>query len=117
MPQDNGNKTDVRWVTLTNRHGIGLLAAGEELLNVSAHHYRPEDLDAARHTYELKRRDETILNLDYRQSGLGSNSCGPGPLPQYIIAPEEMSFTVRLRPFNAGAQSATALFQEIPQPW
>jgi beta-galactosidase/beta-glucuronidase len=117
MPQDNGNKTDVRWVTLTNRHGIGLLAAGEELLNVSAHHYRPEDLDAARHTYELSRRDETILNLDYRQSGLGSNSCGPGPLPQYIIAPEEMSFTVRLRPFNAGAQSATALFQETPQPW
>jgi beta-galactosidase/beta-glucuronidase len=116
VPQENGNKSDVRWAALTNRQGIGLLAAGEGLLNVSAHHYRTEDLAAARHTYELVRRDETILNLDYRQAGLGSNSCGPGPLPEYLIAPEAMSFTVRLRPFNAEAISPAALYRRVPQP-
>jgi beta-galactosidase len=45
VPQENGNKTDVRWAALTSRQGIGLLAAGETLLNIPAHHhYRMEDL-------------------------------------------------------------------------
>jgi hypothetical protein len=117
MPQENGNKTDVRWAVLSNRYGTGLLAAGDQLLNVSAHHYRVEDLDAARHTFELERRDETIFNLDILQSGLGSNSCGPGPLPQYLISPQEMTFSVRLRPFNTEAVSPTTLFLKRPQPW
>lgn len=51
------------------------------------------------HAHELRRREETYLNLDYRQGGLGSNSCGPRPLPQYLLMPEPMSFRVRLRPF------------------
>jgi beta-galactosidase/beta-glucuronidase len=117
MPQENGNKTDVRWVALSNRHGTGLLAAGNELLNVSAHHYRMENMDNAKHTYELERCDETILNLDHLQSGLGSNSCGPGPLAQYLITPQEMTFSIRLRPFNTEAASTTALFHNWPQSW
>jgi beta-galactosidase/beta-glucuronidase len=115
MPQENGNKTDVRWVALTNNQGVGLFAAGLELLNASASHYRIQDLDEARHTYELEEREETILNLDHVVSGLGSNSCGPGPLAQYLIAPDEMSFTIRLRPFNAEAISAAALYRNRPE--
>jgi beta-galactosidase/beta-glucuronidase len=117
MPQENGNKTDVRWVALTSRQGIGLFAAGTELLNASALHYRAQDLDEARHTYELEPRDETILNLDHCMSGLGSNSCGPGPLPKYLISPEEMSFSVRLRPFNTESNSPVALYKNRPQIW
>src|SRR5262249_18583850 len=82
-PQENGNKTDVRWAAVTNARGIGLLAVGMPLLNVSAHQYTLEDLTRARHTYELSRRNETFLYLDHAQAGLGSQSCGPGPLPQY----------------------------------
>jgi beta-galactosidase len=76
-PQENGNKTDVRWVSLTNESGIGLLAVGHTtdgnspLLEVSAHHFTAGDLVAARHTYELNRCEGIALNLDYRQSGLG----------------------------------------------
>jgi hypothetical protein len=101
VPEENGNKTDVRWATLTNAKGIGLHASADRPLEVSAHHFTPEDLAAARHTHELVRRSEIILHLDYGQSGLGSASCGPGRLPKYRIQPQEMRYRVYLRPFTA----------------
>ncbi|GAG06117.1 unnamed protein product, partial [marine sediment metagenome] len=78
MPQENGNKTDVRWIMLTNDAGVGLLAFGMPLMEVSVSHYTADDLYRAFHTCELIRRNKVILNLDYRQSGLGGASCGPG---------------------------------------
>jgi beta-galactosidase len=100
VPQENGNKTDVRWVTLTNEDGVGLLAVGMPLLNASAHHFTTEDLTQAAHTYELTWQDDVTLNLDYAQSGLGNESCGPGVLPQYLLEPREVHFRLRLRPFS-----------------
>ena len=111
-PQENGNKTDVRWVALTDEEGIGLLAVGMPLLNVSAHHFATEDLTRATHTYELKRREEITLNLDYQQSGLGNASCGPGVLPQYLIQPQETRFSVRLRPFSERVSSPMELSKQ-----
>ena len=115
MPQENGNKTDVRWAALTNAAGHGLLVAGvlgddeAPWLNVSAHHYSIEDLTEAKHTYELKWQDEVTLNLDYAQGGLGNGSCGPGVLPQYLLQPGELSFGLWLRPFNTAETSAVEL--------
>jgi hypothetical protein len=109
VPEENGNKTEVRWVSLTGADGIGLLASGQPLLNASAHHYTTQNLTEARHPYELKRLDEVILNLDYGQSGLGSAACGPGRLEKYQLKAEEMRFSVRLRPFNSQKESAAAL--------
>jgi hypothetical protein len=100
FPQENGNKTDVRWAAVTDIRGMGLLAVGMPRLNVSAHHYTTEDLTNARHTYELVRRDETILNLDHAQAPLGSASCGPGPLEKYLLEAKPTEFSVRLRPFS-----------------
>ena len=111
-PQENGNKADTRWAAVTNIRGMGLLAVGMPLINVSAHHYTPEDLTKAEHTYELKRRNETILNLDYRQDGLGSNSCGPEPLAQYRLQPEETQFSVRLCPLNGEASAPMQLARQ-----
>ncbi len=104
-PQENGNKSEVRWAALTNSRGLGLLATTQPLLNVSVHHYTTQDLTDAQHTYDLKPRPETILHLDYAQSGLGSQSCGPGPLPQYLLQPSDVTFAVRLTPFSAEAVS------------
>ncbi|MEM2428531.1 MAG: hypothetical protein QXD52_04735, partial [Candidatus Bathyarchaeia archaeon] len=67
---------------------------------VSAHHYTIEDFEKAKHTYELKRRDDITLNIDYKQSGLGGGSCGPDTLPQYLVKPEHAHFAVRLRPIS-----------------
>jgi len=116
MPQENGNKTDVRWAALTNARGIGLIAVGMPGLEVSAHHYTTEDLTHARHTFDLVRRDETILNLDHRQAGLGSNSCGPGPLAQYLIEPVETTFSVRLKAFSAESISPLRVAREGLEP-
>lgn len=99
MPQENGNKTEVRWATLTDETGGGWRVAGlSSLLDVSAHHFTAEDLTKAMHTYELPWRDEITLNIDYAQCGLGNASCGPGVLPQYLLPPKEVEFAVRIEP-------------------
>ena len=101
-PQENGNKTDVRWALLTNDLDFGLLIVGMPLMEFSVHHYTIEDFEKAKHTYELKRRDDVMLNIDYKQSGLGGGSCGPDTLPQYLVKPEHIHFAVRLRPISPG---------------
>jgi beta-galactosidase len=98
FPQETGNKTDVRWAALTSSDGYGLLAIGMPSLEVTALHYSAEDLTAADHTYKLTERSEVIWNLDWKQTGLGGNSCGPGTLPQYRVFPEPVKFKVCLRP-------------------
>jgi len=113
MPQENGNKTDVRWVSLTNNSGFGLLAVGRPLMEVSAHHYTTEDLTMAKHTYELKRREDITLNLDYKQSGLGGGSCGPDTLPKYLVKPESVHFSVRFRPLLPNESAINLSKQEI----
>jgi len=100
-PQENGNKTDVRWVSLTGPDGVGLLAVGMPTLSVSAHHYTAEDFEKADHPYELARRDDITLNLDYRQTGVGGdNSWGARPHPEYTLYPKEYSYRFRIRGFD-----------------
>jgi len=54
----------------------------------------------------LVERDDVTLNLDYAQSGLGSEACGPGPLPRYLLQPEPTRFALRFRPFDVGGADA-----------
>ncbi|HEY9075286.1 MAG TPA: glycoside hydrolase family 2 TIM barrel-domain containing protein [Anaerolineaceae bacterium] len=99
-PQENGNKTEVRWAALADEDGTGLLAVGMPQLNFSVHHCTAEDIEAAKHPYQIKWRPEVFWNLDYAQSGLGSASCGPGRLEKYQLKAEETRFCLRLRPFS-----------------
>jgi len=106
-PQENGYKTDVRWLALTNKEGIGLLVGGDPLLSVSAHHFLTEDFDSGdkkrqRHTFDLKPRDLVNLNLDYKQMGVGGDtSWGARPHPQYRLPAQEYSYSFKLRPFSS----------------
>jgi beta-galactosidase len=100
VPQENGNKTDVRWAALTNDAGVGLLAVGTSLMETGVSHFTADDLYAAYHTNELTRQDETYWTLDVMQCGLGGNSCGPMTLPQYLIEPGQFQFSVLLRPVS-----------------
>jgi beta-galactosidase len=102
MPQENGNKTDVRWAALSDAAGIGLLVAAEPLLEVSASHFTAHDLYKAYHTNELVRRPEVCFNLDLAQCGLGGNSCGPKTLDKYMLWPAAAKFAILLRPFAPG---------------
>ncbi len=103
MPQEHGNKTDVRWAALANAAGTGLLVSANKLIEASASHYTAADLYQAMHTNELTARPEVILNLDIAQSGLGGASCGPGTLDKYLIQPGTYNLRLLLRPFGPGA--------------
>ncbi|WP_328452864.1 MULTISPECIES: glycoside hydrolase family 2 TIM barrel-domain containing protein [unclassified Amycolatopsis] len=109
-PQENGNKTDVRWVALTNKRGIGLLASGEPLLEVNASHFTPEDLSVgARHDYQLTARQDVVLRLNHKQMGVGGdNSWGAHTHDEYkLFADRDYSYTYRLRPLPRRDQAMT----------
>ena len=84
-PQENGNRTGVRWARLTAADGSGVLVTGHPVVELTARRWTSADLDAARHRTDLVARDAVYLNVDLAQHGLGSASCGPGVLPQYVL--------------------------------
>jgi len=103
-PQDNGNKTDVRWMTLTRADGKGLLALFETPLAVSVHNNPPADFHTARHINELTPHDKVYVTIDGAQMGLGGASCGPPPMKKYILDAEPVRFSYVFRP--AGSKRA-----------
>lgn len=98
MPQENGSRYGTEWASVTNELGMGLLFTGNLPFSFNASHYLPEDLDQAGHLHELVKRKETIVHLDYKMSGIGSNSCGPELLEKYRLDEKEFEFALQLRP-------------------
>ena len=69
--QETGNKTDIRWMAVTDADGDGLLVdAQDHLLEMSALNCTQEALEAAGHPYQIERTDNTVLTIDYAQMGL-----------------------------------------------
>ncbi|MGE5943760.1 MAG: glycoside hydrolase family 2 TIM barrel-domain containing protein, partial [Flavobacteriales bacterium] len=97
--QDCGNRSNVRWFTISNHNGVGLMVTASNLMDFSALHYTPLELEKANHPYELTRRKETILTIDMQHCGLGGGSCGPGPLDRYLLKTEKASFSFSIRPY------------------
>ena len=86
VPQDNGNRSDVRWVELTDDSGHGLRIESAQPFNFRAWNYDANDLDGPRHTCELPRRDHVTLNIDLLIHGVGGNdSWGARTLDAYTI--------------------------------
>ena len=104
-PQDNGYKSDVRWVEFTDADGKGVRVSGSVPLFVQALHYGWEDLEFARHRDRQQRiwnvkppRAEVCLNLDVRQLGLGGGSCGPKPMDRYCFPIARTDWTLTFSP-------------------
>jgi hypothetical protein len=97
FPQENGNRSQVRWVQFTNPEGHGLAILGDPTLNFRASWYSQENLDEAKHRFELLRSDVIEVSLDHVHQGLGSNSCGPGPLDKDRLMPGHYTFTWTLQ--------------------
>jgi len=97
VPQENGHRSDVRWCQLTAAHSC-LLVVGEPLFGFSVHRWSTAALAKARHRDELVAEPRLWVHLDHRQQGLGSASCGPGPLPQYVLRPQPFKFALGLWP-------------------
>ncbi|MFI0788685.1 glycoside hydrolase family 2 TIM barrel-domain containing protein [Streptomyces lydicus] len=93
-PQENGARPGVRWAQLTRTDGSGLRIEGDPDFFFTARRWTDEELTAAAHTTDLRAGEELWLHLDHAQHGIGSQSCGPGVLPQHRleVAPARFSF-------------------------
>lgn len=100
ITQENGNHMGCKWVSMTNDRGMGLLASTEGDFNFSASWYEDKDLDDAKHTCDLVKRDYIVFNVDYKQNALGTNSCGQWQLDKYRAKFEDFKLSFRLTPFN-----------------
>jgi len=99
LPQEHGNHTEVRWLSLANaKTGLRIEARGP--LEFTASHFAAADLFVRTHTWQLEPRKETILSLDYRQRGLGTASCGPDTLDRYKVQPGRIRWSYVIRPFG-----------------
>ncbi|HUP85211.1 MAG TPA: glycoside hydrolase family 2 TIM barrel-domain containing protein [Acidimicrobiales bacterium] len=87
-PQEHGGHEDVRWVRLLDEGGRGVeLRFDDRPLHVSVSHFAARDLAEARHDVELVARSEVIVHVDAAHRGLGTASCGPDTLHQYLVGP------------------------------
>jgi len=102
--QECGNRSEVRWFTVTNYNGVGLMIKGDPTMSFSALHYTPSDLDHANHPYELVKRPQTILCVDMQHNGLGGGSCGPGTMEKYVLKAKKAEFSFSICPFSERAK-------------
>jgi beta-galactosidase len=122
-PQENGYKTDVRWISL-NDEADGLLVIADDLVSFGAHHNRmadfippvkiaitSEDGPGARdneervnmHVNDVTPRDLVSLNIDYGQMGVGGDdSWGKRTLQKYSLNELEYEYGFTMLPFRAG---------------
>ncbi len=104
-PQENGYKTDVRWVQLKNNFGMGMKILGTELIGFSALHNSVSDFDpgekkAQRHTNDIVEQDFVELHIDHKMMGLGGdNSWGAKPHDPYMFyADKEYKYSFTILP-------------------
>ena len=112
-PQENGYKTDTRWITLTDDEGSGILISGNPVICFAALHnthddfespgkiseYRKDAKTANTHTIDIKPRDLVNLNVDFRQMGVGGDdSWGAMIHPQYRLTENRYEYSFRMRP-------------------
>ncbi|WP_379141329.1 glycoside hydrolase family 2 TIM barrel-domain containing protein [Paenibacillus sp. sgz500992] len=97
-PQENGSRYGTEWAAVSNELGMGLMFTAPKHFSFQASHFTPEDLTRAAHDYELIRRKETIVHLDYKMSGIGSQSCGPELHERFRLNEKEIVFELIISP-------------------
>lgn len=103
QPQEHGNLTDVRWAYASNNQS-GLLVVADSLLSLSCRRNTDQNLQEAKHTYELVNPGYLTLNIDLVQMGIGGNdSWSPvaAPLDQYQIKADQYAYKFYIRPVSA----------------
>ncbi len=102
-PQENMAHADTLWMELLDENGRGLHIYGTDetpLFSFNASHYTPMDLTKTAHDFELCERKETVVNIDFRQAGIGSNSCGPALAEEYSLLEREYRYAFTLLPLK-----------------
>jgi len=111
MPQEDGNRSEVRRAAFCDLHQAGFAVRGlNGLFNFSIHRFTPEAAWKAKHPHEIEYAENLCLNLDWKQSGLGSSSCGPALDERYRIPAKDFTFGMRFRPLRPGELNDTTFF-------
>jgi beta-galactosidase len=98
-PQENMAHSDTDWVAVSNLSGHGLFALSTgKSFSFNCAHFTAHQLTNTKHDYELVPLKETVVNIDYRHTGIGSNSCGPVLHKQWRFDDNEFTFEFRLKP-------------------
>ena len=117
VPQENSNRTDVRWFFAQQRNAQnGLLIVADSLLSMSVWPYSVANLTTAKHTNALKPAGYLTMNVDLMQMGVGGNdswSDVAAPLEKYQIKPNNYQYSFYIVPFNAKKKSAGERAKEI----
>jgi beta-galactosidase len=86
MPQENGNKTNVRWLRVTSTDGSAIHISGQPLINFNIQDYSCEALNRSKTIHELERGDKIYLHVDYKQMGVGGDdSWSPRVHPEFLL--------------------------------
>lgn len=93
-PQENSSHYGCEELEILSSFGKRIHVTAKVPFSFQAGRYTQEELTAKRHNYELEKADETILCLDYKMSGVGSNSCGPALSEKYQLREENISFHI-----------------------
>jgi beta-galactosidase len=113
-PQETGNRTDTRWITLTDEKGFGLKAIGMPLLSFSAWPFRMSELEhektpvniGHKHSAEIVNSEDITVNLDYRQMGVGGDDSWGAPVHKEFSLPAvAYEYKFRLEPITASASA------------
>lgn len=107
FPQENGHREDVKWLALGDG-GKNLLCKMEAPLGINISNCTDEALEEAKHPWQIKRADDVILHLDYKQSGLGSNSCGEEQIEEYKVKRQDFTMAFTLQIVNKGEETEEA---------
>ena len=110
MPQENGNRHDVRRMSLCNLKTAGFLAKGDRTFDFSVHPCTLENLTEAKHPQDIVEDDFMNVYMDFAQSGLGTNSCGPLPAEKYLLRHGDYSFSFDFRALMPGELNDNSFF-------
>jgi len=97
-PQDNGNRTAVKWMLCSDIAGRGLLFKADNNFEFTASHYSTKMLENAKYACDLVASDKTYIHIDYKQSGVGSGICGPKLDPAFRMDDKHIDFAFRIKP-------------------
>ncbi|MBD3273782.1 MAG: DUF4981 domain-containing protein, partial [Candidatus Marinimicrobia bacterium] len=110
-PQDHGNKTDVRWASLSQPDGIGLFITGDDFLNIKASQYHLNNVTRAMYPFQLNETDSVYLHIGNRVTGVGGTPIAT--LEKYRTLPGSYEFTVSFMPYNQDSQDPEILYEII----
>ncbi len=115
-PMEMGNRTDTKWVAVTDENGVGLMVASEpdESMSFSALPYTPQAIFEASHPEELKPAHATVLSVDALTLGLGGAACGPRPIDRDIPLSKPTTFVISLRPLLQGNKAEDVGAKMLP---